>query len=159
MAARPDPFRSEPSLPRPAVLDQHWCDVTFIHWPVHPDSVAVLYTPRVRPALATASASERCQVEEHLVAADQPLADDHHAHTVALDYPVTIGNDGVPIVQEPSGERSRPGVDLNPVEVAGQESTKVGRNLAVTEHPVWHRRVAVERVVGIERVLGSVPRE
>ncbi|HEY5855414.1 MAG TPA: DUF2071 domain-containing protein [Aldersonia sp.] len=38
-----------PPLPRPAVLDQFWGDLTFVHWPVHPDSVTHLYPPGIRP--------------------------------------------------------------------------------------------------------------
>ncbi len=36
-------------LPRPVVFDQIWSDLTFIHWPVEPDSVAHLYPPGTRP--------------------------------------------------------------------------------------------------------------
>jgi uncharacterized protein len=54
VAARPDPFPVRaPSLSRPVVLDQHWCDVTFIHWPVHPDSVAHMFPPGTRPDVFT----------------------------------------------------------------------------------------------------------
>lgn len=38
-----------PLLSRPVVLDQCWADLTFVHWPVRPDSVAQLYPPRTRP--------------------------------------------------------------------------------------------------------------
>ena len=38
-----------PRLPRPVVVGQCWGDVTFVHWPVRPDSVAHLYPPRTRP--------------------------------------------------------------------------------------------------------------
>ena len=38
-----------PRLPRPAVLDQFWGDLAFVHWPVHPDSVTHLYPPGTRP--------------------------------------------------------------------------------------------------------------
>jgi uncharacterized protein len=38
-----------PPLQRPIVLDQFWADVTFIHWPVRPDSVAHLYPNGTRP--------------------------------------------------------------------------------------------------------------
>lgn len=29
-----------PALPRPVIFDQRWTDLTFIHWPVLPESVA-----------------------------------------------------------------------------------------------------------------------
>ncbi|MBD0322228.1 MAG: DUF2071 domain-containing protein [Aldersonia sp.] len=38
-----------PPLRRPVVLTQSWSDVTFIHWPVHPDSIAHMYPPGTRP--------------------------------------------------------------------------------------------------------------
>ncbi|MBV8348871.1 MAG: DUF2071 domain-containing protein [Mycolicibacterium sp.] len=38
-----------PSLPRPFVLGQCWGDLTFVHWPVRPDSVAHMYPPGTRP--------------------------------------------------------------------------------------------------------------
>ncbi len=38
-----------PPLPRPVFLDQFWADLTFVHWPVHPASVAGLYPPGTRP--------------------------------------------------------------------------------------------------------------
>jgi uncharacterized protein YqjF (DUF2071 family) len=38
-----------PPLPRPVVIDQHWADLTFIHWPVRPEAVAHLYPPGTRP--------------------------------------------------------------------------------------------------------------
>ena len=38
-----------PPLSRPVVLDQCWADLTFVHWPVRPDSVAKLYPPGTRP--------------------------------------------------------------------------------------------------------------
>ena len=38
-----------PPLPRPVVIAQHWADLTFIHWPVRPESVAHLYPPGTRP--------------------------------------------------------------------------------------------------------------
>ncbi len=31
------------------VFAQHWADVTFVHWPVRPESVAHLYPPGTRP--------------------------------------------------------------------------------------------------------------
>ena len=38
-----------PPLPRPAVIAQHWADLTFLHWPVRPETVAHLYPPGTRP--------------------------------------------------------------------------------------------------------------
>jgi uncharacterized protein len=38
-----------PQLARRVLLDQFWADLTFIHWPVHPDSVAHLYPNGTRP--------------------------------------------------------------------------------------------------------------
>jgi uncharacterized protein YqjF (DUF2071 family) len=38
-----------PPLARPVVLDQFWADLTFVHWPVHPASVAHLYPKGTRP--------------------------------------------------------------------------------------------------------------
>jgi uncharacterized protein YqjF (DUF2071 family) len=38
-----------PPLLRPVVVDQHWCDVTFVHWPVSPLSVAHMFPPGTRP--------------------------------------------------------------------------------------------------------------
>ncbi|OBK21423.1 hypothetical protein A5634_10365 [Mycobacterium asiaticum] len=38
-----------PPLPRPVSFDQHWRDLTFVHWPVAPESVAHLYPPGTRP--------------------------------------------------------------------------------------------------------------
>lgn len=38
-----------PPLPRPVVIAQHWANLTFIHWPVRPESVAHLYPPGTRP--------------------------------------------------------------------------------------------------------------
>jgi uncharacterized protein len=38
-----------PLLPHPVVLGQCWGDLTFVHWPVQPDSVAHLYPPGTRP--------------------------------------------------------------------------------------------------------------
>lgn len=32
-----------PDLPRPVTFDQFWADVTFVHWPVRPESVEHLY--------------------------------------------------------------------------------------------------------------------
>ena len=40
---------SPPPLARPVVFDQIWSDLTFIHWPVDPGSVAHLYPPGTRP--------------------------------------------------------------------------------------------------------------
>ena len=33
----------------PAVFDQRWSDLTFVHWPVRPQTVAHLYPPGTRP--------------------------------------------------------------------------------------------------------------
>lgn len=38
-----------PPLPRPVLFDQFWADLTFVHWPVDPDSVAHLFPPGTRP--------------------------------------------------------------------------------------------------------------
>lgn len=38
-----------PALPRPVIFDQRWTDLTFIHWPVLPESVAGSYPPGTRP--------------------------------------------------------------------------------------------------------------
>jgi uncharacterized protein len=38
-----------PPLARRVLLDQFWADLTFIHWPVDPDSVAHLYPNGTRP--------------------------------------------------------------------------------------------------------------
>jgi uncharacterized protein YqjF (DUF2071 family) len=38
-----------PPLARPVTFDQHWGDLTFVHWPVAPDSVAHMYPPGTRP--------------------------------------------------------------------------------------------------------------
>ncbi|HKV17901.1 MAG TPA: DUF2071 domain-containing protein [Mycobacterium sp.] len=38
-----------PDLPRPVTFDQFWADLTFLHWPVRPDSVAHLYPPGAWP--------------------------------------------------------------------------------------------------------------
>jgi uncharacterized protein YqjF (DUF2071 family) len=38
-----------PPLPGPVAFDQCWTDLTFVHWPVRPDSVAHLYPPGTRP--------------------------------------------------------------------------------------------------------------
>jgi uncharacterized protein len=57
----PDPYQAAepPSLAgfsvtamplvRPVVLDQFWADLTFVHWPVRPDSVAHLFPHGTRP--------------------------------------------------------------------------------------------------------------
>jgi uncharacterized protein len=61
VAGPPDPYQEAassslvgypvvpPPLTRPVVLDQFWADLTFVHWPVQPDSVAHLYPPGTRP--------------------------------------------------------------------------------------------------------------
>lgn len=38
-----------PPLPRPVTFDQHWRDLTFIHWPVAPESIEPMYPPGTRP--------------------------------------------------------------------------------------------------------------
>ncbi len=38
-----------PPLPRPVFIGQFWGDLTFLHWPVEPDSVAHLYPAGTRP--------------------------------------------------------------------------------------------------------------
>ncbi len=49
----PDPLAGFPVTPpplrRPVLFDQTWVDLTFIHWPVHPDAVAHLYPAGTRP--------------------------------------------------------------------------------------------------------------
>lgn len=37
------------AVPRPIISEQRWCDVTFVHWPVRPDTIAALYPPGTRP--------------------------------------------------------------------------------------------------------------
>ncbi|CAM4344178.1 hypothetical protein MB901379_02633 [Mycobacterium basiliense] len=63
MSALPDPSDSESAasqylagypvspapLARPVIFEQHWCDLTFLHWPVLPASVADMYPPGTRP--------------------------------------------------------------------------------------------------------------
>lgn len=50
MQGIPDSFRvTAPPLLGPVLTDQHWRDVAFVHWPVHPESVAHLYPPGTRP--------------------------------------------------------------------------------------------------------------
>lgn len=38
-----------PALPRPLTFEQFWADLTFVHWPVRPESVAHLYPAGTRP--------------------------------------------------------------------------------------------------------------
>ncbi len=38
-----------PPLPGPVTFDQRWRDLTFIHWPVRPESVEGMYPPGTRP--------------------------------------------------------------------------------------------------------------
>jgi uncharacterized protein YqjF (DUF2071 family) len=38
-----------PPLPGPVAFDQRWSELTFLHWPVHPESVAHMYPPGTRP--------------------------------------------------------------------------------------------------------------
>ncbi|KZS59819.1 YqjF family protein [Mycobacterium ostraviense] len=43
------PVTAPPPLPGPVIFDQLWTDLTFVHWPVLPNSVAHLYPPATRP--------------------------------------------------------------------------------------------------------------
>jgi uncharacterized protein YqjF (DUF2071 family) len=38
-----------PPLPGPVAFDQRWSDLTFVHWPVRPESVEQLHPPGTRP--------------------------------------------------------------------------------------------------------------
>jgi hypothetical protein len=38
-----------PPLPGPVTFEQRWSDLTFVHWPVRPESVADMYPPGARP--------------------------------------------------------------------------------------------------------------
>lgn len=38
-----------PPLPGPVTFDQRWSDLTFLHWPVGPQTIADLYPPGTRP--------------------------------------------------------------------------------------------------------------
>jgi uncharacterized protein YqjF (DUF2071 family) len=38
-----------PPLPRPVFSTNRWSELTFVHWPVRPESVAHLYPPGARP--------------------------------------------------------------------------------------------------------------
>lgn len=38
-----------PPLPGPIVFDQNWADLTFVHWPVQPSTIAHLFPSGVRP--------------------------------------------------------------------------------------------------------------
>ena len=38
-----------PALRRPVIFDQYWSDLTFVHWPVRPDTVAHLFPPATLP--------------------------------------------------------------------------------------------------------------
>lgn len=61
MTGPPDPYQAArspslagypvvaPPLARPIVVDQFWADLTFIHWPVLPESIAHLYPDGTRP--------------------------------------------------------------------------------------------------------------
>ncbi|MGA5463916.1 YqjF family protein [Mycobacterium sp. NPDC050041] len=40
---------SAPALPRPVFFDQFWSELTFVHWPVDPRTVAHLYPAGTRP--------------------------------------------------------------------------------------------------------------
>lgn len=55
MTATPDPSGltgypvTSPPLPRPVIFEQHWRNVSFVHWPVLPESVENMYPPGTRP--------------------------------------------------------------------------------------------------------------
>jgi uncharacterized protein len=61
VSAPPDPYRAAasaslggypvapPPLAHPVVLEQFWADVTFVHWPVQPETIAHLYPNGTRP--------------------------------------------------------------------------------------------------------------
>src|SRR3984885_2284127 len=38
-----------PPLPGPVAFDQRWSELTFLHWPVRPESVAHMFPPGTRP--------------------------------------------------------------------------------------------------------------
>lgn len=38
-----------PPLPGPVAFEQRWRDLTFVHWPVRPESIAEMYPPGTRP--------------------------------------------------------------------------------------------------------------
>ena len=38
-----------PPLPGPVTFNRRWSDLTFVHWPVHPESVEHMYPPGTRP--------------------------------------------------------------------------------------------------------------
>jgi len=40
---------TSPRVPRPVLARQRWGDLTFVHWPVNPESVADMYPPGTRP--------------------------------------------------------------------------------------------------------------
>jgi uncharacterized protein len=40
---------TSPPVPRPVLARQRWGDLTFVHWPVQPESVADMYPPGTRP--------------------------------------------------------------------------------------------------------------
>lgn len=42
-----------PPLPGRATFEQRWDDLTFVHWPVRPESVEGLYPPGIRPDVFT----------------------------------------------------------------------------------------------------------
>ncbi|MHA0286197.1 YqjF family protein [Mycobacterium sp. C3-094] len=42
-------LREAPPLPRPVTFDQFWADLTFLHWPVDPGTVARFFPPGARP--------------------------------------------------------------------------------------------------------------
>jgi uncharacterized protein YqjF (DUF2071 family) len=42
-------LKTAPELPRPVLFDQHWADLTFLHWPVDPAAIAGFFPAGVRP--------------------------------------------------------------------------------------------------------------
>jgi uncharacterized protein YqjF (DUF2071 family) len=38
-----------PTVHRPVIFDQRWCDLTFLHWPVDPAAVRRFFPPGTRP--------------------------------------------------------------------------------------------------------------
>jgi len=47
--AEPEFDRVPAPLRRPVVFDQQWCNVSFLHWPVQPATIAGLFPPGCRP--------------------------------------------------------------------------------------------------------------
>src|SRR4051812_42094961 len=94
---------------------------------------------------------EHRAVEVDLVATDEIVHHQNSAHTVTLDDAVTIGNDCVPVVQETSAQRSHSGVRPYPVRVTGEEPAKVRKDLGAAVHACRYSRVAIDRIVSVER--------